>query len=584
MSSKNKRLDSEEEEEENNIPKKIAVKEVKEVQGAEAASDAAAMAVDSGTTNAIQEWKISYMGRIASVARGLINYIKDCYQGPPELLSSRVVLMRRLLSSAGQDSYEQYDEFAGTYGLNSSQDVGIVYKNYDYISVIRHSHESRPKFLKHTTKIVELAVACLYAIYFKTGKMFNTLNKIMVVCVSDVNPNRPGFRGWHKDRQPQGAWLKSKFSDEGVESRTDKIYEDVTKTLNYMNYDNPLPSVVSIGFKTIATTPIIITNIKENNTITYTTATPARGNLMPSIYLKNQDLLHETPGPVNMVAMQQDFTTNFPGNEMPDDVINDMTKYNNYITLSADQIRAFERKCFFDRIKEKVDAEMIRQMLYLEGIMISSAAITIIDGVINIQNPYVLHDLEANLNQNFPGWEMYSSNNGFNLLQRLSRTGGTNVNISELQGCPTDFHLIRHKKFTLTGKKTKEIKDYGYGGYNIDGTYVSGPYTGDRPIVPKDLTVFQKVSDMNIANLEADVYAVIASQNNPGTTRIEINTDSITCRPLTTRKGGKHRKSRSKTKQKRNKKRNTKKKYYFKKGRKISQRRKFSQRRKSKKR
>ena len=174
MSSKNKRLDSEEEEEENNIPKKIAVKEVQEVKEAEAASDAAAMAVDSGTTtldpNAIQEWKISYMGRIASVARGLINYIKDCYQGPPELLSSRVVSMTRLLSSAGQDSYEQYDEFAGTYGLNSSQDVGIVYKNYDYISVIRHSHESRPKFLKHDTKIVELAVACLYAIYFKTGK------------------------------------------------------------------------------------------------------------------------------------------------------------------------------------------------------------------------------------------------------------------------------------------------------------------------------------------------------------------------------------------------------------------------------
>ena len=119
----------------------------------------------------------------------------------------------------------------------------------------------------------------------------------------------------------------------------------------------------------------------------------------------------------------------------------------------------------------------------------------------------------------------------------------------------------------MTGKKTKEIKDYGYGGYNIDGTYVSGPYTGDRPIVPKDLTVFQKVSAMNIDNLNRGVDAVIASQNNPGTTRIEINTDSITCRPLTTRKGGKRSKSRSKTRQKRNKRRNTKKKYNQKKRR-----------------
>jgi hypothetical protein len=206
---------------------------------------------------------------------------------------------------------------------------------------------------------------------------------------------------------------------------------------------------------------------------------------------------------------------------------------------------------------------MIRKMVELKAKLISSAAITIIDGVITIQNPYVLDDLEANLEANFPGWKRYSIINGFDLLQRLRMDDprSSKVNISELQGCPSPFHLIRHKKFILTKKRTKEIKDYGYGGYNIDGTYVSGPYTGDRPIVPKDLTVYQEVSAMNIDDLVRDVDAVIASQNNPGTTRTEIDPNSITGRPLTTRKGGKHRKSRSKTKQKRNKRRNTKKRY-----------------------
>ena len=123
----------------------------------------------------------------------------------------------------------------------------------------------------------------------------------------------------------------------------------------------------------------------------------------------------------------------------------------------------------------------------------------------------------------------------------------------------------------------KGTKDYGYGGY-IDGTYVSGPYSGDRPIVPKDLTVYQEISNMNIDNLNRGVDAVIASQNNPGTTRTEIDPNSITGRRI----GGKHRKSRSKTKQKRNKRRNTKKKYNQKKRR--SSQKKNNKKRRSKKR
>jgi hypothetical protein len=552
-------------------------------------ASAAAMAVDSDvkpqpdaipvSESKIQTWKRLYMNKIDQTTRELINYIKNIYQRKPELLSSQVVSMTRQLSSAGHDSYEQYDEFAGTYGLNSIQDVGIVYKNGNSISVTRFSHESRPKFLKHNTKIFELAVACLYAIFFKTGERFNTLHKIMVVCVSDVNPNRPSQRGFHRDLWPHGAWLHSQVDDEGVDSRTNKIHENVTDILNYMNDGNSLPPVISIGFKTIATTPIIITNIKENGKITYTTATPAIGNQMPCIYVDNLGVTHETPGPVDMVLMQQDFANKFPGNVMPPGVIDDITKYNNYIELAINQIRHFVRKCFSIRIKDRVDDEMIRKMVELKAKLISSAAITIIDGVITIQNPYVLDDLEANLNETFPDWESYPSNNGFNLLQRLrGDLDSIKVNISELQGCPDTFHLIRHKKLTDPPKKKSKMtkkgtKDYGYGGY-IDGTYVSGPYTGDRPIVPKDLTVYQEVSNMNIDNLNRGVDAVIASQNNPGTTRTEIDPNSITGRPLTTRKGGKSK--RNKTKQKRNK-------YYFKK-RRSSQKKNNQKKRKSKKR
>jgi hypothetical protein len=555
-------------------------------------ASASAMAVDSDVKLQpeqkpfIQEWIKLYMTNIAHVTRGLINYIKKYYQETPKLSSSQVVSMRRLLSSAGHNSYEQYDEFAGTYGLNSIQDVGIVYKNGNSISVIRHSHESRPKFLKSTTKIVELAVACLYAIFFKTGKMFNTFNKIMVVCVSDVNPNRPSQRGWHRDLWPHGAWLKSRTDDNGVDSGIDKIHEVVTETLNNMN-DGPFPPVVSIGFKTTGPTPIIITNIKENGKITYTTAMPARGDQMPCIYVDNLGAMHETPGPVDTNEMKIEFAENFPENEMPPDVIVDIDIYNDYVEQAKNQIRHFVRKCFSIRLNKRVD-EMIRQMDALKEKLISSAAITIIDGVITIQNPYVLNDLEANLNETFPNWDTYSITDGFNLLQRLSGTSGSKVNISELelQGCPDIFHLIRHKKFILTDppkkksrmtKETKEIKDYGYGGYDIDGTYVSGPYTGDRPIVPKDLTVYQEVSVMNIDNLVREVNAVIASQNNPSTTRTVIDPNSITGRP--THIGGK---SRSKTKQKRNKRRNTKKKYYFKKRR--SSQKKNNKKRRSRKR
>jgi len=530
---------------------------------------------------AIQDWKISYIQRITHLPRQVFDYIKSCYPGnrstavenesraAVEKLKSAVFDMTRQQSVQDKNSYELLDATDGTYGLNSNQDVSIVYKDVNGINVSRYSYESRPKNLQTTySKTHEAVVALVVGADFKNKIKPNPNydpNKIMVVSVSDVNPDRFGFRGFHKDLWPYGAWLKSQINDKSENSGILEMLQYVESILWMMNNSNPLPQIICIGFKTTGTTPIIITNIKEGTKITYTIAKPARGKKMTTIYIDNMGVSHETPGPVNKEEMEAEFTFNFPGASIPDEVVEKLDKYNDYVNLARVQIRHFVRRAMNISTGTEVNLDMIDLMLGLKAKMASSAAITIINGEITIQNQYVLNDLEANLDETFPDWERYSINNGFNLLQRLKGDpGSSKVNISELLGCPEKFHLIRHRP----------DKDYGV---NSD----------ERPIVPKDLTVFEDVtvtiSDDYFNVLTREVADVIASQNRDAE-RFDVDTTSITCRPPEPglKAGGKRRKSRSKTRQKRNKRRKTKKKYNQKK-RRSSQKKNNNKKRKSKK-
>lgn len=557
------------------IPSAATIRASDQPPSAASAAAAAALPIPS----AIQDWKISYIQRISHLPRQVFDYfdyIKSCFHGKRstaveeesrdavEKLKSVIFDMKRQQSLENKNSYELLDTTDGTYGLNSNQDVSIVYKNVNGINVSRYSYESRPRYLQTVnSKTHEAVVALVVGADFKNKIKPNPNydpNKIMVVSVSDVNPDRLSVRGFHTDLWPYGAWLKSQINDKDEDSGIPEMFQSVKSILLMMNNENKVPQIICIGFKTTGTTPIIITNIKEDNKITYTIAKPAKNNKMTTIYIDNIGVSHETPGPVNKEEMNAEFNLNFPGASIPDDVVKKLDKYNDYVNLARDQIRHFVRRVMNISTGAEVNPKMIHLMLGLKAKMASSAAITIINGEITIQNQYVLNDLEANLDETFPHWERYSINNGFNLLQRLKGDpGSSKVNISELRGCPENFHLIRHRL----------DKDYGVNSV-------------EQPIVPKDLTVFEDVtiSGEYLDVLTTEVADVIASQNRDAE-RFDVDTTSITCRPPEPgmRAGGKRRKSRSKTRQKRNKRRNTKKRYN-----KKEKRRKFSQRRKTKKR
>ena len=61
----------------------------------------------------------------------------------------------------------QLDDDISPYGLNSNQDVGIVYKNGPNITVSRYSYESRPIFLKSTNAQTQKLMKSQFLLYMR---------------------------------------------------------------------------------------------------------------------------------------------------------------------------------------------------------------------------------------------------------------------------------------------------------------------------------------------------------------------------------------------------------------------------------
>ena len=501
------------------------------------------------------DWIKLYISRInnlsTSVIDSCINYIKFNCLGvqPPQLETSKVSLIKRQVSWAGNNSYELLDDNISPYGLNSNQDVGIVYKEGPNIIVSRYSYESRPIFLKSTNaKTHEIAVSALYAFYFKTGREATNEDVMMVISLNDVNPDRVDNPSLHKDGFVGHTFLKKLITESGLNLGVEQMNDLLIELLKSMNNESEIPQIVSIGFKTTAEGEdprIIITTIKEGRIYKYTTAPAAKGKQMPQIFFKNMEVLHGTPKSIDMNDMTDRFNQAFPGETMNmiPEVLEYITNYNRYVELAKKHTRHFVRRAMNISVNEEITEENRIKMNDLKEKMKAEAAIKIINGKITILNQYVLHDLEANLNENFKGWEKIGIKNGSNLLQRLkSHDENLKVELSELIIWPTGFHLIRHQK---TGGNYINISP--------DGTRTPLHPEAVLEVDPKDLSVYEE-NTIEYSYLKPEVNVIIQTQKDSGITRFSLDpTDPTTCGAM---RAGKRKRSASKrrnTKKKQNK-------------------------------
>ena len=359
--------------------------------------------------------------------------------------SSATTTMQRQGSSAGHNSHRELYEHE-PYGINTDQDIGMVLKlDGSNMNVIRYSYESRPRLVQ--PKLAEIAISALYSFYFKKGEITEA-DCLMIISLNDANTNRFDNTALHQDGFVGHIAFKNNTYLPSNARNPPQINEVLMELLRKMR-DNrsDLPQYVIIVFKTVGTgspdEKIIVTTIKRDGTYTFTTAPVAQGATATQVIFDN-DGLHGTPKPINLELMKDNFQTEFPDQSMDPQVIHLIEQYNRYMIQAKQHIRHFTRRALnmLDECKKIRDLQAEQEVL--KARMKAEAAITIIDGVINIRHPDVITNLEANLTANFLNWQTYGNLDRFNLLQRLSNVeGSTPVNMyTEDIKWPPNFFLI----------------------------------------------------------------------------------------------------------------------------------------------
>lgn len=371
------------------------------------------------------DWIGEILGIPMQIVDSYVNYYTQCHNSgdygiigtsiqTPVSVNSMPSSVRREGSNTEQGSYQEL--FTGNsdmpYGINTDQDVGIVYKaaNSADITVSRYSYESRHAMFE--PKLKEIAISALYAFYFENkdkpelrGVEFNRFlwaSEFLVVSINDVNINRPNNYVLHVDGFVGHTFLKPEMNE-------------LLKTLlRAMNNNSETPQIVTIGFKTTtqAQNPrVILTTIKDGQTYTFTTAPAAVGNMMPQIIFRNTAVIHGTPRPINEVMYRQiqsqfhygvyrdpslSQNQNPPNNGiLPPDVQTYITNYNNYIELSQTHTRHFVRRAM--NICSPNPA-LVAQMERLKQYMRHTAAI-----VVNINtDPQAVPQFIITNNYRFP--------------------------------------------------------------------------------------------------------------------------------------------------------------------------------------
>ena len=472
--------------------------------------------------------------------------------------SSATTTMQRQGSSAGHNSHRELYSHE-PYGINTDQDIGMVLKlDGSNMNVIRYSYESRPRLVH--PKLAEIAISALYSFYFKNRREIMDADCLMIISLNDVNTKRVDTTALHQDgfvghiAFKNNTYLPDVYLDRGPQ-----INEVLMNLLQKMRDDrSSLPQYVIIVFKTVGTglrdEKIIVTTIKSDGTYTFTTAPVAQGNAAIQVIFDN-DGLHGTPKLINLELMKETFQTEFPDQSMDPQVIDLINEYNRYMLQAKSHIRHFTRRAL-NMLDErgKILALQAKQKA-LKARMKAEAAITIIDGVINIRHPDVITNLKANLDANFPNWEAYGNLDRFNLLQRLSNVEeSTPVNMyTEEIPWPPNFFLIQ-PSLIPDGSERIEM-------------------TADQV---EALTVYTEET-VDYRQYTAEVQLMMSLKDRNEIIRFDLP-DSSGCQGS---KGGSRSKTRSKSRKKRNQQRKTKKRQN-KKGRRTNKRK--QNKRRSKKR
>jgi hypothetical protein len=358
--------------------------------------------------------------------------------------SSATTTMQRQGSSAGHNSHRELYEHE-PYGINTDQDIGMVLKlDGSNMNVIRYSYESRPRLVK--PKLAEIAISALYSFYFKNRREIMDADCLMIISLNDANTNRVDNTALHQDGFVGHIAFKNNTYLPSNARNPPQINEVLMELLKNMRGDiSSLPQYVIIVFKTVGTgspdEKIIVTTIKSDGTYTFTTAPVAQGNTATQVIFDN-DGLHGTPKPIDLELMKENFQTEFPDQLMDPQVIHLINEYNRYMIQAKQHIRHFTRRALniLDECRKILVLQAKQEVL--KARMKAEAAITIIDGVINIRHPYVISKLAENLATNFSNWTEHINVGTHNLLQRLSNAiGSTPVNISEVEW-PPNFFLI----------------------------------------------------------------------------------------------------------------------------------------------